>query len=145
LAKVLDTQDMSRCIGCFTCMFVCAGVNRRNHSIQKSCIKIRTYGGVSGKFVSTVCHACLEAACMEACPTGALTPRNGGGVRLSKKKCIGCRRCKSACMVKAVDFDEDAKLPLICHHCGLCAKYCPHGCLSVVEVPNSFKGEQHAL
>ncbi|MCL2035106.1 MAG: [Fe-S]-binding protein [Oscillospiraceae bacterium] len=136
MAKVLSTGDMSKCIGCFTCMFVCAGANRQDHSIQKSCIKIRTYGGISGKFVETVCHACREPACAEVCPTGALTLRKGGGVILSKKKCMGCRRCESSCLIKAVDFDEDLNLPIICHHCGLCARYCPHECLSMDEVPD---------
>lgn len=136
MAKVLKADDMSKCIGCFTCMFVCAGVNRQNHSIQKSCIKIRTYGGLSGKFVSTVCHACPSPACAEICPTGALSIRKGGGVILAAKKCIGCRRCESACMVRAVGYDEDLNQPIICHHCGMCARYCPHGCLSMQETPD---------
>ena len=136
MAKILKTNNMSKCIGCFTCMFICAGINRRDHSIQKSCIKIRTYGGLSGKFVETVCHGCREPACAEVCPTGALTARGGGGVNLDTKKCTGCRRCESACMVNAVDFDEDLKQPIICHHCGMCVRYCPHGCLTMQEVPD---------
>ena len=36
----------------------------------------------------------------------------------------------------AVDFDEDLKQPIICHHCGMCVRYCPHGCLSMQEVPD---------
>jgi len=133
MAKILKARNMSACIGCFTCMFICAGVNKQNHSIQKSCIKIRTYGGLSGKFVETVCRGCSEAACAEACQTGALSLRKGGGVNISAKKCIGCRRCVSACRLGAVDFDEEANKPIICHHCGLCARYCPHGCLSMEE------------
>jgi Fe-S-cluster-containing dehydrogenase component len=133
MAKVLYTGEMSKCIGCFSCMLVCAAFNRQNHSIQKSSIKIRTYGGISGKYVETVCHACRDPACAEGCPTDALSKRKGGGVILSKRKCIGCRRCVSACMVKAIDFDEDTKLPIICTHCGMCARFCPHGCLSLVE------------
>jgi NAD-dependent dihydropyrimidine dehydrogenase PreA subunit len=27
-------------------------------------------------------------------------------------------------------------LPLICHHCGMCAKYCPHECITQEEVPD---------
>ena len=133
MAKVLKAGNMSKCIGCFSCMLMCAGINRKDHSIQKSCIKIRTYGGLSGKFVATVCHACSEPACAEVCPSNALSVRNGGGVILVKKQCLGCRRCETACMVKAVDFDEELKLPIICHHCGFCARYCPHGCLSFEE------------
>ncbi|MCL2853666.1 MAG: [Fe-S]-binding protein [Defluviitaleaceae bacterium] len=134
MAKVLRTGNMSKCIGCFSCVLVCAAFNRKSHSIQKSCIKIRTYGGVSGKLVETVCHACREPACAAACPSNALTLRKGGGVTLEKDQCIGCRRCQSACIINAVNFDEDLNEPIICHHCGLCVRYCPHECLSVVEV-----------
>jgi len=115
-------------------MFICAGVNKKNHSIQKSCIKIRTYGGLSGKFVETVCRGCVEAPCTEVCQTGAIAPRKGGGVKVDAKKCIGCRRCVSSCALGAVDFDEDTNTPLICQHCGVCARYCPHGCLVMEEV-----------
>jgi len=115
-------------------MFICAAVNRKNHSIQKSCIKIRTYGGLSGKFVETVCRGCREPACAEVCQTDALKLRKGGGVTLKSKKCIGCRRCVPACKIGAVGFDEELNEPIICNHCGLCARYCPHGCLFVEEV-----------
>ena len=140
MAKVLITGNMSTCIGCFSCMLVCAGINKQDHAIGKSAIKIRTYGGLSGRFVETVCHACREPACSEVCPSNALVLRKGGGVLLKKEQCIGCRRCQSACMVRAVDFDEDLNIPIICHHCGICASYCPHGCLSVEEVPDTIKG-----
>ena len=133
MAKVLRVRNLSKCIGCFTCMFICAGVNRQNHSIQKSCIKIRTYGGLAGKFVETVCHACKDPACAEACPSNALELRKGGGVVLKKSQCLGCRRCQSACIVKAVDFDEDTNKPIICNHCGVCVHYCPHGCIVIEE------------
>ncbi|MCL1982993.1 MAG: [Fe-S]-binding protein [Clostridiales bacterium] len=140
MAKVLRAGNMSKCIGCYTCMFICAGVNMHNHSIQKSCIKIRTYGGVSGKFVETVCQSCRDPACAESCPTGALVLRKGGGVTLEAYKCIGCRRCVTACRIKAVDFDEELNKPIICHHCGMCARYCPHGCLSLQETQDYIGG-----
>lgn len=134
MAKVLKVENMSTCIGCFTCMLICSSINRQNHSIQKSCIKIRTYGGISGRFVETVCHACREPVCAEACPTNALKLRKGGGVTLIKDQCIGCRRCQKACIITAVDFDEDVKQPIICKHCGVCTRYCPHNCLRLEEV-----------
>jgi len=115
-------------------MLVCAAVNSKSHSVTKSRIKIRTYGGVSGKFVDTVCHGCREAACVEVCPSDALVPRKGGGVIVKKDACIGCKRCLKTCSVGAIDFCEDTRLPLICHHCGVCAQYCPHKCMTLEEV-----------
>ena len=134
MARVLRIEEMNKCLGCFTCMLTCAAVNRRNHSIKKSCIKIRTSGGLEGRFVSVVCQACGEAPCAEICPSDALQPRKGGGVLLDAAKCIGCRRCEAACIVQAIGYDEELRKPIICHHCGVCAQYCPHGCLVAEEV-----------
>ena len=134
MAKVLKTGNMQRCIGCLSCELVCAAGNRKSHSFSKSAIKIRAYGGVGYKFTETVCHACKEAPCAEVCPADALVPRKGGGVTLKKDKCIGCRMCIPACSVGAVFFDDDTNLPIICSHCGLCTRHCPHKCLQMAEV-----------
>ena len=135
MAKVLRAHDMSKCIGCFTCMNVCSAFNRRDHSLKKSCIHIRTSGGLEGRFVSSVCLACRKAACEEVCPTGALQPRKGGGVTLKSELCIGCKRCLNACTALAVNFDDDTGTPIICRHCGICAQYCPHNCLEMEDTP----------
>ncbi|MCX7773933.1 MAG: 4Fe-4S dicluster domain-containing protein [Clostridia bacterium] len=139
MPKKLVADGMSKCIGCFTCMLVCAGVNEQNHSISKSRIKIRTKGGMQSKFMSVVCLACQdERACAEACPSGALEKRPGGGVIFKADKCIGCRKCEEACIVGAVNYDEDRKKPLICKHCGMCVRFCPHECLRMEEVENDL-------
>ena len=136
MAKILKTEEMSKCIGCFTCMLVCAAVNSKSHSIYKSGISVRTSGGLSGRFIAVVCQACLGPQCAKICPSGALFPRKGGGVNLDARHCLGCGRCKNACIVHAIGFDKDERLPIVCRHCGLCARYCPHGCLEMQEVPD---------
>ena len=96
--KVLKAMQMNRCIGCLSCMITCAGVNQQDHSILKSAIRIKTSGGLSGKFIAIVCQACQgDVPCAEVCPTGALVKRKGGGVTLDKDKCDGCQRCFTAC------------------------------------------------
>lgn len=136
MAKVIRTDEINKCIGCFACMLTCSAVNSKNHSIRKSCIHIQTSGGLTGKFIANICQACREPYCAEVCPSDALIPRKGGGVLLDTHKCIGCRRCKNACTVGAIGFDEDKRRPLICRHCGTCAQFCPHGCLLVKNVPD---------
>ena len=136
MAKVLKANEMSKCIGCFTCMLICAGVNRKNHSLEKSCIRVRTSGGLSGRFVALVCHACREPECADSCPSDALRRRKGGGVILDPSKCIGCRRCEKECILHAIGYDKDKRKPIICHHCGVCARFCPHGCLETQDVPD---------
>lgn len=139
MPKVLRADNLNKCIGCFTCMLACSGVNRQNFSLIKSGIRIRTSGGLQGKFIATVCLACRdERACAEACPSGALDKRPGGGVIFNPQKCIGCRKCEAACIVKAVHYDEEEHKPIICKHCGVCAKFCPHECLRMEEVTNDL-------
>ncbi len=134
MAKFMRASGMKKCIGCFTCMLTCAAFNQHNHSISKSAIKVATKGGLSSGFQATVCLACQDVrACAEACPSGALENRPGGGVILNKDMCIGCRKCQSACIAGAVNFDEETHLPIICRHCGVCTRFCPHGCLVMEE------------
>ena len=135
MPKVLRAHDMQKCIGCFACMTVCAAFNYHDHSFDKSCIHIKTSGGLEGRFVASVCLACQEPGCKEVCPTGALIRRNGGGVNLTKELCIGCKRCVSACAAMAISFNNDIGKPIICRHCGICSHYCPHHCLTLKETP----------
>ncbi|MFH0786999.1 MAG: 4Fe-4S dicluster domain-containing protein [Pseudomonadota bacterium] len=139
VTKVLRANGMNRCIGCFTCMLACAGINRKNHSISKSAIKIRTIGGLEGRFISVACVGCSGVrACVESCPSGALFNRPGGGVLIDPDKCVGCRRCEKACIMGAVFFDEDEQHPMICKQCGLCTKFCPHNCLKMEETADEL-------
>ena len=137
MPKILQPKDMNKCLGCFTCMNVCAVVNQKNHSLIKSAIKVRTTGGMTSSFIAIVCLGCREPACMEICPSHALEKRNGGGVLVKAEKCIGCRKCESVCIMRAVNFDDETKKPIICRHCGMCARFCPHNCLQMVEVPEA--------
>lgn len=139
MPKVLKADGMNKCIGCFTCMLACSGVNRQNYSVSKSAISVKTSGGMQGKFTATVCLGCRdERACAEACPSGAIEKRQGGGVIFKAEKCIGCRKCEGACIVRAVHYDEEENKPIICKHCGVCVKFCPHECLRMEKVANDF-------
>jgi Fe-S-cluster-containing dehydrogenase component len=99
---------------------------------------------MSSSFIAIVCLGCNEPACMEVCPSHALVIRNGGGVLLKKEKCIGCRKCEDACTVRAVNFDEETKKPIICKHCGVCALFCPHNCLLMIESKSSNVNQEAA-
>ena len=135
MAKVLKSDNMNKCIGCFTCQRVCAAMNHKSYSDTESAIKVRTLGGLSsGRFYATHCFACSDdRACVDVCPTGAISERKGGGVVFNEKKCIMCQKCAAACIVKAIYFTAENTHPIICKHCGICARYCPHNCLTMEE------------
>jgi Fe-S-cluster-containing hydrogenase component 2 len=75
-----------------------------------------------------------------ACPTGALTQRKGGGVKVKKDLCIRCKECVQACPVDAVALDHDDR-PYICIHCGRCIPFCPHHCLELVDTDEEEEGK----
>ncbi len=87
---------------------------------------------MSGKYVADICRSCMKPTCAYVCPTEAMVPKVGGGARLIKDKCIGCKKCVDACKINYLEFDAELKLPLMCTHCGMCVKFCPHGCLEIV-------------
>ena len=131
-AKRLVVVDPDLCVGCMSCMFACA---RRfpEAGLAKSAIHVRSVGGFERGFTVIVCRACPDPPCAKVCPTGALTPRKGGGVVLDSSKCIGCGFCREACPFGAIFWDYDENKPVICVHCGYCVNYCPHSVLALEE------------
>jgi Fe-S-cluster-containing dehydrogenase component len=133
MAKRLAVLDKERCVGCQSCMFACArrpGVG----GLGASSIWVRSAGGVRKGFVVIVCRACPDPPCARVCPTDALPPRPGGGVRLKADKCIGCGNCAEACPYGAVLWDGVQNKPEICTYCGYCAPYCPYDVLQMEEL-----------
>lgn len=78
-----------------------------------------------------VCRACNDPPCAKVCPTGALKPRDKGGVNLDVAKCTGCGHCRDACPIGAVLWNDEINKPMICVHCGYCVEFCPHGVLKI--------------
>lgn len=131
--KILKAKKMNRCIGCISCMMACARTVYHDYAPKKSAIKIRSSGGLQGKFVADICRGCQTPPCASVCPTEALLARAGGGVKYIGERCIGCRRCVEACEVHAIGFDESSRKPVLCIQCGICVKSCPHQVLVMEE------------
>jgi Fe-S-cluster-containing hydrogenase component 2 len=120
-------------------MFAC--VRRQDDAgLARSCLGVRSVGGMERGFAVVVCRACVDAPCARVCPTGALKARTGGGVLTDAGKCIGCGFCREACMMGAVFWDDETGKPMICVHCGYCVKFCPHGVLKMED----REGSKHA-
>jgi formate dehydrogenase iron-sulfur subunit len=67
--------------------------------------------------MSDVCKHCARAACLEACPTGALFRTEFGTVVVQQDICNGCGYCVPACPFGVVDLDL---LDGRAHKCTLC-------------------------
>lgn len=131
--KYLRVVNRDRCIGCFSCMYACSRMVKNATGSGKAALRVKAYTGVEGAFSIRVCARCEEPDCAAACPTGALTKAPGGGVRLKKELCISCMACVKACVIGALQWDEEEKRPLPCIHCGQCVKYCPNNVLALCE------------
>jgi len=133
MAKILKAPGINKCIGCYSCMLACARTIQKNFSPRVSAIRIRTRGGLQSGFVAHICAGCIDPPCAGVCPTGALLPRQGGGIRFAAEKCSKCGQCGEACVVKVIHFEGTAGKPVVCIQCGTCTRFCPHQVLVMEE------------
>ena len=65
---------------------------------------------------SDVCHHCVQAACLEVCPTGAIIHTEFDSVFIQPDVCNGCRDCIAACPFGVIDVNGRG----IAQKCTLC-------------------------
>ncbi len=84
--------------------------------------------------MSDVCKHCVEAPCVEACPTGSLIYNEFGAVYVQQDICNGCAYCVVACPFGVIDRNREDGGAYKCTLCydrqkdGMtpaCAKSCP--------------------
>jgi Fe-S-cluster-containing dehydrogenase component len=110
--------DLKRCIGCDTCVVGCKVENavapgRFRLKVYDSARHPElehprgTYPHLSQYWLPAMCHHCIEAPCVKACPTSTLYRRESDGmVMLEAERCVGCLRCAEECPYDALSFDE---------------------------------------
>ncbi|MCI0457829.1 MAG: 4Fe-4S dicluster domain-containing protein [Gemmataceae bacterium] len=84
--------------------------------------------------MSDVCKHCVNAPCLEVCPTGAILRTEFDTVYIHEPACNGCRDCISACPFGVIHMSEQRHIAQKCTFCydrlkhGLapaCAQACP--------------------
>jgi formate dehydrogenase iron-sulfur subunit len=84
--------------------------------------------------MSDVCKHCVNAPCLEVCPTGAILRTEFDTVYINQPACNGCRDCISACPFGVIHVDEVTNLAQKCTFCydrlrrnlpPACAQACP--------------------
>ncbi len=92
--------DLSRCMGCRSCVEACKIENNTGegmfwmHVFRKETGK---YPNVRWTFTPRPCQHCDNAPCVKVCPVGARFKRDDGLVLTDFERCIGCRYCEVAC------------------------------------------------
>src|SRR2546425_10493111 len=84
--------------------------------------------------MSDVCKHCVQAACLEVCPTGAIIRTEFDTVVIQSDVCNGCRDCISACPFGVIEVNPVSNTAQKCTLCydrmqgGMepaCSKACP--------------------
>lgn len=105
-------------------------------------------------FSSDSCKHCADPPCLRACPTGALTRTEYGGVYPQTDICNGCASCVAACPFGVADLDEAGGHAHKCTFCldrvrdGLvpaCAKTCPTGSIQYGPLDELRRTARHRL
>jgi formate dehydrogenase iron-sulfur subunit len=151
--------DTTVCIGCKACEVACkewnqlpstnGGVNtlsgdsydntRRLDGIHWRHVKFVeqfTEARTDGRWLlmSDVCKHCVQAGCLEVCPTGAIIRTEFDTVVIQSDACNGCRDCITACPFGVIDINPVSGVAQKCTLCydrlqgGLepaCSKACP--------------------
>ena len=162
MAAVGFFTDTTLCIGCKACQVAChqwndlpAGRGRRTTLPVLSGNSYDNTGSFSDvnwrhvKFIeqfspdrrqaawlmmSDVCKHCVNAPCLEVCPTGAILRTEFDTVFINEPACNGCRDCVTACPFGVIHMHETRGVAQKCTFCvdrlekGLfpaCAQACP--------------------
>ncbi len=84
--------------------------------------------------MSDVCKHCVNAPCLEVCPTGAILRTEFDTVYINQPACNGCRDCVTACPFGVIHMSEQTGIAQKCTFCydrlkdnlvPACAQACP--------------------
>src|SRR5919206_1640662 len=104
--------------------------------------------------MSDVCKHCVDAACLEVCPTGAIIRTEFDTVVIQADVCNGCRDCIGACPFGVIEINPVSKTAQKCTLCydrlqvGMtpaCAQACPTASIQFGTIANLMKSAQTRL
>jgi len=128
------------CTGCRLCEMACSFWHYKEFNPARSRITVVKWEE-KGLDIPVVCLQCEDAACVAACPTGALwTHEESGLVMYDANLCIGCKTCITACPFGGVGWDARTGTIMKCDWCGgepQCVRICPTGAVQFVRADAS--------
>ena len=117
--------DLSRCVGCRTCVYACVKENNQSRQPQIQWIRVLEMEKERGIdfetanayydpdlvpdpdhfYLPVACQQCRTPQCTNVCPVGATWQEPDGIVVIDYDWCIGCRCCMAACPYGARHFN----------------------------------------
>jgi carbon-monoxide dehydrogenase iron sulfur subunit len=168
------TVNIERCLGCHTCELACAvahssavgpiGAADPALAAPALAVALAAAGEKPGyrihvehfgpKSIPLSCQHCEEAACVLACPTGAVRRLSPGKpVLLEEARCIGCSMCVQACPFGVMAMRPGGKVAFKCDLCitrlakgfqPACVSSCPTRALSLEQEERDSKQKRRA-
>ena len=149
------------CIQCHACETACKAWRQLEPGIRWRRVENIWHGDYPAITCSTLsisCMHCVNPACIESCPTGAIAKRQSDGlVLVDQDLCIGCQACLPACPYHVPQFGTDGKMQK-CDMCigksadgnkfqsaPPCARTCPTQALALRKVSTDEKSAQEKL
>ncbi len=119
--------DNEKCTGCRICQVACSTTYFRDESNQMA--RLRIIESEEGKYNIITCSQCN--ICIDICPVNALYKDKDDIVMLNKDLCVNCLMCVGFCPNEVMIYSDNCSTPFKCVMCGICAKNCPTGALSI--------------
>jgi Fe-S-cluster-containing dehydrogenase component len=129
--------DVSRCIGCMRCVAGCKAYHEEYDNLLAEGTAYTKVAVVNDTLpIPELCLHCIDAPCVKACITHALSQVDCGPVVFDRNKCIGCLLCVSQCPFGSITFDPVERKILKCDMCykaieegkkPYCVQVCPTG------------------
>jgi carbon-monoxide dehydrogenase iron sulfur subunit len=122
---------LEKCVACKGCEIACAVAHSRSkdlflamHETPRTRPRVRVQPAGAFSYPAR-CQHCQEAACVAACPMGAMTRDLAtGAVVVDNHRCVGCWMCVTVCAFGGVTADASAKQA---HKCDLCPERTAQG------------------
>lgn len=113
--------DSTRCVSCKTCQVAC----KEKFHLKKgqlfrgvSSFEVGSYPHGRLYSISHACNHCVDPACVNNCPTGAMyKDERDGTIQHKDDICIGCRACMLACPYGAPTYIEEEGIVKKCNAC----------------------------
>jgi len=122
--------DPLECSGCKLCVLACSFTFDKVLDPNRARIGAITQDHLD---ILIACRNCEDAMCMKACQREAIYRDSRGVIMVNADKCDGCAACLNACPYGAIKIHPTRRVAIKCTLCGACIEWCPAECLKVVE------------